>query len=169
VRGLTKWVEAARASPITSVWRSAKADATRKKAWIAWYEEFKNSLQEQREILFMGWRTSNPRRALCLRLDQKRRLQRNPRPNGGQKRLNILGALDLAERRSTRRNMKRLTADAIIAFLSYLLSCLPGIALPYHFGFKRAITNALPSRHGLNKIPHNFGTCLPPYSPNLTP
>ncbi len=49
--------------------------------------------------------------------------------NGNQKRLNILGAMNLADMAVRTQTYETINADAIIAFLTALLSALPGITL----------------------------------------
>jgi DDE superfamily endonuclease len=106
----------------------AKADGEAQKAWIAWYEKFKKSLQDNEKILFMDG--VHPTHAVCFACGWIKKGGRMEIPtNGSQRRLNILGALDLEDMAIHTQEYETINADAIIAFLSYLVSVLPGLVL----------------------------------------
>jgi transposase len=52
VRGLTKWLKQHGFTYHRPSGVPAKADGEAQKAWIAWYEKFKNSLQDNEKLLF---------------------------------------------------------------------------------------------------------------------
>ena len=86
--------------------------------------------------------------------------------NGSQRRLNILGALDLEDMAIHTQEYETINADAIIAFLSYLLSILPGLVLHIILDQARYHTCAAVEEWAA-KNPRIKLHFLPAYSPNL--
>ena len=86
--------------------------------------------------------------------------------NGSQRRLNILGALDLEDMAIHTQEYETINADAIIAFLSYLLSVLPGLVLHIILDQARYHTCAAVEEWAA-KNPRIKLHFLPAYSPNL--
>jgi hypothetical protein len=78
VRGLTKWLKQHGFTYHKLSGVPAKADGEAQKAWIAWYEKFKNSLQDNEKLLFMDG--AHPTHAVCFACGwiRKRGPQRNP-------------------------------------------------------------------------------------------
>jgi len=165
VRGLTKWLKQHGFTYHKPSGVPAKADGDAQKAWIAWYEEFKNSLQDNEKILFMdGVHPTHAVRFACGWI--RKGVCKEIPTNGGQKRLNILGALDLAGMAIYTREYETINGDAIIAFLSYLLSCLPGLTL--HIILDQAGYHKCAAvKAWVEQNPHIILHLLPPYSPNL--
>jgi transposase len=165
VRGLTKWLKQHNFTYHKPSGVPAKADGEAQKAWIAWYENFKKSLQDHEKILFMDG--VHPTHAVRFSCGWIRKGERKEIPtNGSQKHLNILGALDLEGMAIHRQEFETINGEAIIAFLGYLLTCLPGLTLHvildqagYH---KCALVKAW-----VEKNPRIRLHLLPPYSPNL--
>ena len=96
VRGLTKWLKQHGFTYHKPVGVPAKADGEAQKAWIVWYEKFKKSLQDNEKILFMdGVHPTHAVRFACGSIKKGGRMEIPT--NGSQRRLNILGALDLED------------------------------------------------------------------------
>jgi transposase len=117
VRGLTKWLQLHGFTYHKPVGVPAKADGEAQKAWIAWYEKFKKSLRDNEKLLFMdGVHPTHAVRFACGWI--KKGVRKEIPTNGSQKRLNILGALDLEDMAIHTQEYETINADAIIAFLS---------------------------------------------------
>ena len=161
VRGLTKWLKQHGFTYHKPVGVPAKADGEAQKAWIVWYEKFKKSLQDNEKILFMdGVHPTHAVRFACGWIKKGGRMEIPT--NGSQRRLNILGALDLEDTQE----YETINADAIIAFLSYLLSVLPGLVLHIILDQARYHTCAAVEEWAA-KNPRIKLHFLPAYSPNL--
>lgn len=165
VRGLTKWLKQHGFTYHKPSGVPAKADGEAQKAWIAWYEKFKNSLRDNEKILFMDG--VHPTHAVRFTCGWIRKGVRKEIPtNGSQKRLNILGALDLEGMAIHTQEYGTINGAAIIAFLSYLLSCLPGLTL--HIILDQAGYHKCAAvKAWVKQNPRIMLHLLPPYSPNL--
>lgn len=165
VRGLTKWLHQHGFTYHKPVGVPAKADGEAQKVWIAWYKKFSKSLQSDEKILFMdGVHPTHAVRFTCGWI--KRGVRKEIPTNGSQKRLNILGALDLEDMAIHTQNYETINADAIIAFFSYLLSILPGLTLHIILDRARYHTCVAVEEWAAqnSRIKLHF---LPAYSPNL--
>lgn len=102
----------------------AKADAEAQKAFIAAYENIKKNLGDEDRIVFMDG--VHPSHAVRFVRGWIRKGVRKEIPtNASQKRLNILGALNLETMTLHRQEYDTLNADAVIAFLTFLLADQP--------------------------------------------
>jgi transposase len=165
VRGLTAWLHRNGFSYHKPVGVPAKADGAAQKRWIDWYENLKKALRDNEKILFLdGVHPTHAVRFACGWI--KRGERREIPTNGSQKRLNILGALDLEEMAIHTQEYDTINADAIIAFLSYLLAVLPGLALHIILDQARYHTCAA-VRDWAAQNPRLHLHFLPAYSPNL--
>jgi transposase len=165
VRGLTKWLQQHGFTYHKPVGGPAKADGEAQKAWIAWYEKFKKSLRDNEKILFMdGVHPTHAVRFACGWI--KKGVRKEIPTNGSQKRLNILGALDLEDMAIHTQEYETINAGAMIAFLSYLLAALPKQMLHIVLDQARYHTCAVVAAWAAQnpRIQLHF---LPPYSPNL--
>ena len=165
VRGLTKWLHQHGFTYHKPVGVPAKADREAQAAWIAWYEKLKKSRRDNEKILFMdGVHPTHAVRFACGWI--KKGVRKEIPTNGSQKRLNILGALDLEDMAIHTQEYETINGDAIIAFLTYLLARLPGIVL--HIVLDRAgyhrceAVRAWAAHHPRLQL-----HLLPSYSPNL--
>jgi transposase len=167
VRGLTKWLHQHGFTYHKPVGVPAKANGEAQKDWIAWYEKFNNSLQHDEKILFLdGVHPTHAVRFACGWI--KKGVRKEIPTNGKQKRLNILGALDLEDMAIHTQEYKTINGDAIIAFLSYLLCVLPGLTL--HIILDRASYHTCPAvAEWAAQNPRIKLHFLPAYSPHLTP
>ena len=165
VRGLTKWLKRHGFTYHKPVGVPARADGEAQKAWIAWYEKFKKSLRDNEKILFMDG--VHPTHAVRFASGWIKKGVRKEIPtNGSQKRLNILGALDLEDMAIHTREVETINADAIIAFLASLLTCLPGMVLHIVLDQARYHTCAA-VKAWVAQNPRIRLHFLPAYSPNL--
>jgi transposase len=165
VRGLTKWLHQHGFTYHKPVGVPAKANGEAQKDWIAWYEKFNNSLQHDEKILFLdGVHPTHAVRFACGWI--KKGVRKEIPTNGSQKRLNILGALDLEDMAIHTQEYKTLNGDAIIAFFCHLLSILPGLTL--HIILDRASYHTCPAvAEWVIQNPRIKLHFLPTYSPNL--
>lgn len=165
VSGMTQWLKRQGFSYHKPVGVPAKADGDAQAAWIARYEKFKNALQANEKILFLDG--VHPTHAVRFACGWIKKGQRKEIPtNGSQKRLNILGALDLEAMAIYTREYATIDAAAIIAFLTYLLACLPHHVLHIVLDRARYHTCAAVLEWVANN-PRIRLHHLPAYSPNL--
>lgn len=165
VSGLTKWLRQHGFTYHKPVGIPAKADGAAQKTWICAYESLQNSLQDNEKILFMdGVHPTHAVRFACGWI--KKGVRKEIPTNGSQKRLNILGALDLEDMAIHTQEYETINADAIIAFLSTLLCVLPGLTL--HIILDRAGYHTCAAvAEWIAKNPRIKLHFLPAYSPNL--
>jgi len=165
VRGMTKWLKQHGFTYHKPVGVPAKADGDKQKAWIAWYENLKNSLRDNEKILFMdGVHPTHAVRFTCGWI--KKGTRKEIPTNGSQKRMNILGALDLEDMKIHKQEYLTVDAETVIAFLAYVLASIPGFTL--HIILDQARYHTCPAVAawvaGHPRIRLHF---LPAYSPNL--
>jgi transposase len=143
----------------------AKADGEAQKAFVEAYENIKKNLGDEDQIVFMdGVHPSHAVR--FVRGWIRKGVRREIPTNASQKRLNILGALNLENMTLHRLEYETLNADAVIAFLTFLLTAMPHGLLHVildrgryqHCAAVWAFAAANPRLH-LHY--------LPPYSPNI--
>lgn len=102
----------------------AKANPEEQKAFIAEYESVMNSLGEHDQVVFMDG--AHPTHAVRFVRGWIRRGVRKEIPtNGNQKRVNILGALNLEAMQVHTREYPTLNADNVLDFLMFLLARMP--------------------------------------------
>jgi transposase len=165
VRGMTKWLKRHGFTYHKPVGIPAKADGAKQAAWITWYENLKKSLRDNEKILFMdGVHPTHAVRFACGWI--KKGVRKEIPTNGSQKRMNILGALDLEAMAIHKQEYLTIDADSIIAFLAYVLASLPGFTL--HIILDQARYHTCPDVAawvaGQPRLRLHF---LPAYSPNL--
>jgi len=164
-RGMTKWLKQHGFTYHKPVGVPAKANGEAQKTWIAWYEKLKNSLMDNEKILFMdGVHPTHAVRFTCGWIKQG--VRKEIPTNGSQKRMNLLGALDLEDMRIHKQEYAAINAEAIIAFLAYVLASIPGFTL--HIILDQAGYHTCPAVAawvaGQPRVQMHF---LPAYSPNL--
>jgi transposase len=165
VGGMTAWLHRNGFSYHRPAVVPAKADKAKQEAWLAWYENLKRTLGDDDHILFGDG--VHPTHEVQVARGWIRKGERKEIPtNGSGKRLNIVGALNLAEMKVHTREYETINAESIIAFLTYLLAQMPrGIIhlildqARYHTCAETMAWLALNPR-----IRVHF---LPSYSPNL--
>lgn len=124
VRGMTDWIKHHGFSFHQPCGTPAKADASAQKAFVEEYENIKKNLSDDDQILFMDG--VHPSHAVRFVRGWIRKGVRKEIPtNGSQKRLNILGALNLENMTLHRQEYETLNAENVIAFLTFLLAAIP--------------------------------------------
>lgn len=124
VRGMTDWLKRHDFTFHQPCGVPAKADPQAQKAFVAHYETLKASLGDEDQIVFLDG--VHPSHKVRFVRGWIRKGQRKEIPtNASQKRLNILGALNLETMTLHRQEFDTLNAGAAIAFLGYLLSVMP--------------------------------------------
>ena len=167
ISGMTDWLHRQGFSFHKPCGVPAKADGEAQEVHIASYEMTKRSMEEEDHLVFMDG--VHPTHTVRLTGGWIRRGQRKEIPtNGCQRRLNILGALDLEKMTLHAKEYKTIDGEAIIAFLSYLLIAMPKGTIHVVLDQARYHTcNAV--KEWLAKQPRMKLHYLPPYSPNLNP
>ena len=121
VRGMTDWIKSHGFSFHQPCGTPAKADADAQKAFVAEYENIKKTKGEDDHILFIDG--VHPSHAVRFVRGWIRKGVRKEIPtNGSQRRLNILGALNLEEMTLVRQEYETLNSANAIVFLTFLLA-----------------------------------------------
>jgi len=164
VRGLTDWLKRHNFTFHQPCGVPAKADAWAQEAFVADYEKIKADLGNNDQIVFMdGVHPSHAVRFMrgWIRWGMRREIP----TNASHKRLNILGALNLETMTLHRQEYATLNADAVIAFLTFLLAAHTGIL---HVILDRGrYQNCKAVWAFAAKNPRLRLHYLPPYSPNI--
>jgi transposase len=124
VRGMTDWLQRHDFTFHQPCGVPAKADAGAQRAFVEHYETLKKNLGDEDQIVFMDG--VHPSHAVRFMRGWIRKGVRKEIPtNASQRRLNILGALNLEAMTLHAREYETLNADAVIAFLTFLLAAMP--------------------------------------------
>lgn len=143
----------------------AKADADAQKAFVEKYEKIKADLGDGDQIVFMDG--VHPSHAVRFVRGWIRKGVRKEIPtNASHRRLNVLGALDLASMRIFTQEYPTLNAESVIAFLSFLLASMPRGLIHIVLDQGRYQKCAAVARW-VESNPRIRLHYLPPYSPNL--
>lgn len=125
VRGMTDWLARHDFTFHQPCGVPAKADAAAQEAFIAKYEKLKATLGDGDQIVFMDG--VHPTHAVRFVRGWIRKGERKEIPtNGSQKRVNLLGALNLETMQVFRQEYLTLNAENTVAFLTFLLAAMPG-------------------------------------------
>jgi transposase len=142
----------------------AKADGARQAAFIKMYEELKRTLPDNAKIYFLdGVHPTHQTRLVAgwIRRGCRKQLPMTP----SQKRVNILGAIDLEGMNLVTKRYDTLNGEAVVDFLKHLRTQDPHAVL--HVINDRGRYNTCPvvaeALEKLDIVQH----LLPPYSPNL--
>ena len=165
IRGMTEWLKRQRFSFHQPCGVPAKANAEEQQAFIAKYEALKATLPEGDSIVFLdGVHPSHAVRFVrgWIRIGKRLEIP----TNSSQKRLNILGALNLETMLLYRKEYLTLNADSVIDFLSFLLTVIPSGVVHVildrgRYQHCQAVWDFVSKNQRL-KLHY-----LPPYSPNL--
>jgi transposase len=165
VRGMNNWLERHDFTFHQPCGIPAKADGEKQAAFIEEYEKLKNSLPDDDHIVFMDG--VHPTHMVRFRKGWIRKGERKEIPtNGSQKRLNILGALDLEKMVLHAREFDTINAANVIAFLMTLMTLMPGGII--HVILDQAGYHTCKETTAwLLKNPRVKLHYLPAYSPNL--
>ena len=165
VSGMTAWLHRNGFSYHRPAVVPAKADKAKQEAWLAWYERLKQTIGEVDHILFGDG--VHPTHEVQVACGWIRKGERKDIPtNGSGRRLNIVGALDLAEMKVYTQEYETIRGEQMIAFLTYLLAQLPRGIIHLIFDQARySVSKEVAQWLALNpRIQLHF---LPSYSPNL--
>lgn len=165
VSGMTNWLSRNGFTFHKPCGVPAKADSTAQEAHITAYEALKRSMSDDDHLVFMDG--VHPTHAVRLSHGWIKRGERKEIPtNGSQKRINILGALDLEKMALHAKEYQTINSEAIIAFLTHLLGMMPRGMVHVILDQARYHT----CREVKKWLLLNPRICLhylPPYSPNL--
>ena len=165
ISGMTDWLRSNEFTFHKPCGVPAKANAEEQIKFVEQYEKLKRTLPEEDHLLFMDG--VHPTHAVRFTKGWiKKGIRKEIPTNGSQKRLNILGALDLEKMELHNQNYETINGANIISFFTYLLSIMPvGIIhiildqARYHTC--KEVKSWLASN---SRIQVHY---LPPYSPNL--
>lgn len=165
ISGMTAWLKRNKFSYHKPAAVPAKADKARQELFIAAYEELKKMLPDNEKIVFMD--SVHPTHQTRLAYGWIRKGHRKELPTtSGQKRMNIVGALDLEDMSLVVQEYATIDAEAIIVFFKNLEARLKSTTA-IHVICDCARYHTCPAvmdfvRTSRIKLHH-----LPPYSPNL--
>jgi len=165
VSGMTSWLHRNGFSYHCPAVVPAKADKAKQEAWLKWYDHLKKTIDDDDHILFGDG--VHPTHEVQVARGWIKRGERKEMPtNGSGKRLNILGALDLADMKVHTQEYDTLNGENMIAFLSYLLVQMPRGMI--HLIFDQArYSKCAETAAWLALNPRIQLHFLPSYSPNL--
>jgi transposase len=165
VRGMTDWLKRHDFTFHQPGGIPAKADKTQQAAFVAHYEKLKASLGDDDQIVFLDG--VHPSHAVRFVRGWMRKGQRKEIPtNGSQKRLNILGALNLETMTLHRQEYDTINNESVIAFLMYLLTAMPRGTI--HIILDQARYHTCPAvAEWVALHPRICLNFLPAYSPNI--
>jgi len=165
ISGMTNWLKSQRFSYHKPAVVPAKADKVQQQQWVENYNKLQESLPEEDHILFYdGVHPSHAVRP--VRGWIKQGVRKELPTNAGQKRMNILGALNLESMKMFNRDYATIDATSTTDFFNYLQQQIP-----------KGTINLVSDRARYNKCkevdeylrtnPRINIIYLPPYSPNL--
>jgi len=165
VRGMTDWLKRHDFTFHQPCGIPAKANAEAQKTFVASYEKIKKNLGEHDQIVFIDG--VHPSHAVRFMRGWIRKGVRKGIPtNASQRRLNILGALNLEKMTLHRQEYDTLNSDSAIAFLTFLLAMMPTGVLHVILDRRRylycAAVWAFAAANPRLKLHY-----LPSYSPNI--
>lgn len=167
VSGMTKWLKANNFRYKKPHAVPAKADLERQEAFITYYHALKASLGKHDLIYFVD--SSHPQHQTKLSYGWIEKGARKPeKMTSCQKRVNLIGALNLDNHDVQYRQVKWVNGESIEGFLQQLIDTNPN-AKNIHIiwdnaGYHKS-EQILSFMKGTKITPHY----LPPYSPNLNP
>ncbi len=165
VSGMTDWLKRHEFTFHQPCGVPAKANSEAQEAHIAAYKQLKHTMSDDDHLVFMDG--VHPTHAVRFTCGWIRKGERKEIPtNGSQKRLNILGALDLEKMALHTKEYTTINGEAIVAFLAHLLTVMPKGIIHVILDQARYHTcNEV--RDWLLLHPRIRLHYLPPYSPNL--
>ncbi len=167
VSGMTKWLQANNFRYKKPHGVPAKADAKDQEEFIEYYESMKASLAKDEVIYFAD--SSHPQHQTRLAYGWiEKGVRKSEKMTACQKRVNLIGAINLDNHHVESRNVDWVNAESIKEFLKQLIAANPN-AKTIHLiwdnaGYHRS--KEILSFVSDTKIKLHY---LPPYSPNLNP
>lgn len=167
VSGMTDWLKRKNFTFHQPCGVPAKANAAAQERHVEDYNKLKRNLPNEDHIVFMDG--VHPTHAVRLTGGWIRKGHRKEIPtNGSQKRINILGALDLEKMALHTKEYDTINGTNIIAFLTYLLAVMPCGVINV-FLDQAGYHTCKEVKNWLLSNPRIRLHYLPPYSPNLNP
>jgi len=167
VSGMTKWLKSNKFRYKKPHGVPAKADMERQEEFIAHYHSLNASLGENDVIYFVD--SSHPQHQTKLSYGWIEQGVRKPeKMTACQKRVNLIGAINLDNHDVVHRQVKWVNGDSIEAFLQQLIDANPhaeNIHIIWDNAGYHKSEQILSFIKGTKITPHY----LPPYSPNLNP
>jgi len=167
VSGMTKWLQSNNFRYKKPHGVPAKADAQKQEAFIEYYELLKASLEEDEVIYFAD--SSHPQHQTKLAYAWiEKGVRKAEKMTACQKRVNLIGAINLDGHHVESRHVDWVNAESIKAFLNQLISANSSAKVIHliwdNAGYHRS--KEIVSFVRDTKIKLHY---LPPYSPNLNP
>ena len=167
VSGMTKWLKSNKFRYKKPHGVPAKADMERQEEFIAHYHSLNASLGEKDVIYFVD--SSHPQHQTKLSYGWIEKGVRKPeKMTACQKRVNLIGAINLDNHEVQHRQVKWVNGESIEAFLQQLIDANPhaeNIHVVWDNAGYHKSKQILSFMKGSKITPHY----LPPYSPNLNP
>lgn len=163
--GMTQWLGRNGFSYHKPAAAPAKADAEKQKAFIAAYEKLKKTLPDNEKIVFLDGVHPTHQTRMAYGWIRKGRRKELP-TTSGQKRMNILGALDLEDMRLMHKEFDTIDGASVVVFLKNLEALMPKAAV-IHVVLDSARYHTCPEVMEFVKGSRIRLHHLPPYSPNL--
>ena len=165
ISGMTNWLKSQNFSYHKPAVVPAKANKEKQKEWLEAYNKMKNHLPEEDHILFFdGVHPSHEVRVVrgWIKKGQRKEIP----TNAGQKRINILGALNLETMSLFTKEYETINAGSATDFFDYLQKSIPTGIINIVLDQARYNTCNEVKEYASNnpRIRLNY---LPPYSPNL--
>lgn len=165
VRGMTDWLKRQDFTYHQPCGVPAKADSDAQKAFIEQYQKLQTTLPDDDHIVFVDG--VHPSHAVRFVRGWIRKGKRVEIPtNASQKRLNIIGALNLETMTLHKKEYQTLNAEAVLQFLAYLLTVMPTGVINIILDRGR-YQNCHAVWDFVAANPRLQTHYLPPYSPNL--
>jgi len=165
ISGMTKWIKAEGFSYHKPAVVPAKANKVQQQQWVENYNKLQTSLPEEDHILFYdGVHPSHAVRP--VRGWIKQGVRKEIPTNAGQKRMNILGALNLESMKMFNKDYATIDATSSTDFFDYLQQQIPNGTINLvsdcaRYNKCKEVDEYLKTNPRINII------YLPPYSPNL--
>jgi len=167
VSGMTKWLQSNNFRYKKPHGVPAKADSEKQEAFVDYYKSLKSSVGEDDVILFVD--SSHPQHQTRLAYGWiEKGVRKSEKMTACQKRINLIGAINLDAHDIEYRQVDWVNAESIKAFLNQLIEANPNASNIHliwdNAGYHRS--KEILSFVSDTKITLHY---LPPYSPNLNP
>lgn len=167
ISGMTKWLQANGFRYKKPHGVPAKADDEKQSAFIDYYESLKNSLSHEEALYFVD--SSHPQHQTRLAYGWiAKGIRKAEKMTACQKRINLIGAINLAGHEIEYQKVDWVNARSINAFLQQLVDANPSAKCIHiiwdNAGYHRSQEVVAFAEKNNIKIHY-----LPPYSPNLNP
>ncbi len=167
VSGMTKWLHQNKFCYKKPHQVPAKADAEKQAAFVAYYETLKASISKDEVIYFAD--STHPAHQTRLAFGWiKKGIRKAAKMTACQKRVNIIGAINIETHKTTTREVEWVNAESLKEFATDLIAANPAAKTIHLFldnaGYHKG--KEFVAWISETKIKLHY---LPPYSPNLNP